>query len=160
METFRRLPSVLEFSEKEAQLLETVRRREIANAVIVAGLWAAISIAISVAGQFDLVLPVLSSLVIYAAVEAFRFSRGTPLRGSDAWRMASLAFWTMIGYGTFILDHWYLLPISLTFLGVVLFENERVYQPSAASAGSRWTLKPSLAINGGTKDEPSCQSSL
>jgi hypothetical protein len=150
----------LEFSEKEAQLLETVRRREIANAVIVAGLWAAISIAISVAGEFDLLLPVLSSLAIYAAVEAFRFSRGTPLRGSDVWRMASLAFWTMIGYGTFILGHWYMLPISIAFVGIVLFENEGAHKPSAASAESKWNLTPSVANNIGNTDAPSYQSSL
>lgn len=112
-------------------MLETVRSREIANAALVAVLWAAISVAISVAGQLALLLPVLSSLVIYVAAEAFRFSRGTPLRGSGVWRMVTLALWTSIGYASFVVGQWYLLPISLIFLGIVLFENERP-RPSAA----------------------------
>lgn len=114
-------------------MLETVRSREIANAALVAVLWAAISIAISIAGQLALLLPVLSSLVIYVAAEAFRFSRGTPLRGSGVWRMVTLALWTGIGYASFVVGQWYLLPISLIFLGIVLFENERP-RPSAAWA--------------------------
>ena len=88
----RRLRSRSEFQrgcEKETRLLDTVRRQEIANAIAVAGLWAATSVAISVAGPVDLLLPMLSSLVIYAAVEAFRLSRGTPLAFSDTWRMAT-----------------------------------------------------------------------
>ncbi len=114
-------------------MLETVRRRETADAALVAVLWAAISVAISVAGQIALFLPVVSSLVIYATVEAFRFSCGTPLRGSGLWRMATLALWTAIGYATFVAGEWYLLPISLIFLGIVLFEDKRSRRPSAAS---------------------------
>ncbi|MBS0240156.1 MAG: hypothetical protein JSS54_16735 [Proteobacteria bacterium] len=133
---------------------ETVRRREIANAVIVASLWAAISIAISAAVRFDLLLPMLSSLVIYAAVESFRFSRGTPLGGSTVWRMAALTFWTMIGYGTFVLGHWYMLPISLTFLGIVLFENAGILRPSAAAPESTLLSTQSVANNCAKTDAP------
>lgn len=114
-------------------MLETVRSRETAHAALVAVLWSAISVAVSVAGQFALLLPMVSSLVIYATVEAFRFSCGTPLCGSGLWRMAALALWTAIGYATFVVGEWYLLPISLIFLGIVLFEDERSRRPSAAS---------------------------
>jgi hypothetical protein len=126
-------------------LLETVRSREIANAAFAGVLWAAVSVAISVGGQIDLLLPVLSSLVIYAAVEAFRFSRGTPLRGSRLWRLAMLALWTGIGYATFVVGEWYWLPISLSFLGIVVFESERSRRPSTASAERTWTSTPSVA---------------
>lgn len=105
-------------------LLETVRSREIANAAIVAALWAVISDAISIAAQVTLWLPVLSGVIIYTAVEAFRFSRGTP-KSSCFWRLMTLALWTGIGYVTFVVGEWYLLPTSLIFLGIVLFENER-----------------------------------
>jgi hypothetical protein len=125
--------------------LETVRSREIANAGLVAALWAALAIAISAAAQIALLLPVLSSLVIYGAAEAFRFSRGTPLGSSGIWRMATLALWTGIGYATFVLGEWCLLPISLIFLGIVLFENERSRPPSVASAAWTWAPTPSVA---------------
>lgn len=136
-----------------------MRSREIANAALVAALWAVISDAISVAGQFTLMLPVLSSLVIYAAVETFRFSRGTPLRCPGVWRLATLALWTGIGYATFVVGEWYLLPISLIFLGVVLFENERPRRPSAGSVEWAWTSTLSMA-NSRNTDAPSCQSTL
>ncbi len=137
-------------------MLDTVRSREIANAALIAVLWAAISIAISVAGQLDLFLPVLSSLVIYVAAEAFRFSRGTPLRGSGGWRMVALALWTGISYASVVVGQWYLLPISLIFLGIVLFENERLHRPTATSDESTWTSTPNLA----NTDAASCQATL
>ncbi|WP_072390556.1 hypothetical protein [Hyphomicrobium sp. CS1GBMeth3] len=131
-------------------MLEIVRSREIANAALIAVLWVAISFAISVAGQIALLLPVFSSLVIYGVTEAFRFSRGTPLRGSGAWRMVTLALWTGIGYASFVVGQWYLLPISLIFLGIVLFENERSRPPSAASAAWTWASTP----NNGKSQKP------
>lgn len=137
-------------------MLEIVRSCEITNAVLVAVLWAATSVAISSVGQFDLLLPVLSSLVIYAALEALRFSRVTPLRSSGVWRMMTLTLWAGIGYATFVVGEWYLLPISLIFLGIVLFENERSHRPSTASDEWTWTSTPSLA----STDAPSSQSTL
>lgn len=118
---------------EEMQVLETLRRRQIADAAIVALLWGACSMVIAEAGDIDALLPMVSSLVIFTFVEAFRLWRGTPLRGSNYWRAITLAFWTVVGYATFVVGLWYLLPISLAVLGIVLFENEQACRPSTTN---------------------------
>ncbi len=140
-------------------MLETVRSRQIAGAALAAVLWAALSVAISVAGQIALLFPVLSSLVIYATVEAFRLSRGAPLRGSGLWRVATLALWTAIGYATFVVGEWYLLPISLIFLGIVLFEDEMSRRPSAASGVANGRNAGAASSQSTTNGLPSIESS-
>jgi hypothetical protein len=116
------------------QMLETLRRRQIADAAIVAVLWAAFLMVIGHVGDFDVLLPMVSSLGIFAVVEAFRLWRGTPLRGANYWRITTLAFWTVVGFATFVVGLWYLLPISLVVLGIVLFENELACRPSTPRA--------------------------
>lgn len=113
-------------------MLETLRQYQIADAAIIAVLWGASLIVISEAGYVDMMMPMVFSLLIFAVAEAFRLWRGTPLRGSNYWRLTTLVFWTSVCYANFVIGLWYLLPISLVVLGIVLFENKqacRAVQP-------------------------------
>ncbi|CAN1721904.1 protein of unknown function [Hyphomicrobium sp. 1Nfss2.1] len=109
-------------------MLESVLHREITESAFVSILWAAISLAIGATFQIDVLLPVLWSLAIFAAAEASRIWRGTPLNGSNYWRLAKLSVWAAIGYATFVVGPWYLLPISLAFLGIILFDENAAHR--------------------------------
>lgn len=121
----------------ETIVLESVLHREITESAFVSIVWAAISLAIGAIFQIDVLLPVLWSLAIFAAAEASRIWHGTPLNGSNSWRIAKLSVWAAIGYATFVVGLWYLLPISLAFLGIILFDENAAHRSAPARVNAK-----------------------
>ncbi len=121
----------------ESIVLESVLHREITGSAFVSIVWAAISLVIGAFFAIDVLLPVLWSLAIFAAAEASRIWHGIPLNGSNYWRFAKLTVWAAIGYATFVAGFWYLLPIALAFLGILLFDENAAHRSVPATVSAK-----------------------